>query len=167
MSGITSNRLNTTLPEASMMLIKSLLEQIQSLLPFIIGLTPAERQAIPKINVSNKSFTEDALSILANNNGLFPSFINVVNLNNDLTLYRQLDELATISRQLTEKIEDTQMLAGSEAYVTALSIYRLTEAAAAAGMPGADVLYWQLKERFANNGSGNTAPSEPQEPQQT
>jgi hypothetical protein len=163
MSGITSNRLNVTIPEGNIATIKSLLEQIQALLPFVTGLSPEERQAIPKINVSNKVFTEDALYVLANNSSLYPAFINIANLNNDLILYRQLDELASISRQLTEKIEDTQMLAGSEAYVTALSVYRLTEAAAVAGMPGADVLYQQLRERFANSGSSNTPNTPPQQ----
>jgi len=160
MSSIASNRLNTAIANgtiSTMIQIKALLNQVQALLPsFIIGFSPKEYQSIPRINVSNKSFTQDALGILANIATLYPSFINAGNLANDLSLYGQLDELATISRQLTEKIEDTQMLAGSEAYVTALSVYRLTEAAAVAGMPGADVLYQQLRERFATSGIRRT-----------
>jgi len=157
MANITNNRIDTILNDGQIASAKSLLEQMNTVMPFLLGLTRDERSNLPKISVANKVFTEDAWAILHNNPGLFPSFINATKLLNDLTLYRQLDELATISRQLTEKLEDTTMLAGSEAYVTALAVYRLLGSAADAGIAGADVLYEQLKARFAGQGGAGTA----------
>ena len=46
-----------------------------------------------------------------------------------------------LAMQLTEKIRDTRMLCGSEAYVSSLSAYRFFEAAALAGVAGADAVY--------------------------
>ena len=57
--------------------------------------------------------------------------------------------------QLLEKIEDTQLLAGSEAYVSGLAFYKLVSAAAEAGVPGADAVSDLLRARFA--GQGGTA----------
>ena len=51
------------------------------------------------------------------------------------------------------KLNDTQMIAGSEAYVTALTAYRLFDAAAKAGVAGADTVNDLLKVRFADQGS--------------
>ena len=44
------------------------------------------------------------------------------------------------------------MIAGSEAYASALTAYRLFEAAAKAGVLGADAAYIPLAERFAGQG---------------
>lgn len=88
---------------------------------------------------------------------MLPSFLNVTHMQNDLKLFIQLDELTGLVRQLLEKLEDTQMLAGSESYVSALTGYKLFSAAAEAGVPGSDSIYDNLKARF-NNGSSGTSP---------
>lgn len=41
------------------------------------------------------------------------------------------------------------MLAGSEAYISSLTSYRMFGAAASAGVPGADSIYETLKARLA------------------
>ncbi len=79
-------------------------------------------------------------------------------MQSDLALFNQIDELLVLSRQLQEKLEDTQMLAGSEAYVTSLTAYKLFGAAADAGIAGADSIHDQLKQRFTNNGGAADQP---------
>ena len=78
-----------------------------------------------------------------------------------MTLFAQLDELNTLVNQLGERINDTQLLAGSEAYVSALAAYRNFEAAASAGVSGADTIYDLLKSRFANQGGAATETTTP------
>ncbi|WP_312766937.1 hypothetical protein [Epilithonimonas sp.] len=80
----------------------------------------------------------------------------------DLTLFAQLDELIALHNQLGEKLQDTQLLAGSEAYVGALTLYKLFGSAADAGVAGSDAVYNQLKQRFAGQGGGGNAPTEPE-----
>jgi hypothetical protein len=62
---------------------------------------------------------------------------------------------------LSEKISDTQMLAGSEAYITSLAAYRMFEGAAKAGMAGADSVYDELKQHFAGQGGSGEKPAAP------
>lgn len=127
-------------------------------LPFLVGLTTEERIALPSINVSNKAFTEDAINAGVNNPTLIPSYVSVVNMKNDMLLFTQLDEIIMMTKQLLEKMEDTQLLAGSEAYTSALTLYKLFGSAADAGVGGTDAIVTQLKQRFAGQG-GSAIPA--------
>jgi hypothetical protein len=62
-----------------------------------------------------------------------------------------------------ERIDDTKMLAGSEAYNVALSLYKSFGSAADAGVLGADSIVDQLKQRFASKTTSEpvTAPPAP------
>jgi hypothetical protein len=66
-------------------------------------------------------------------------------MKNDLTLFTQLDELSGIANQLCERIEDTKMLAGSEACASALSLYKTFESVPDDGVTGTDSIVEQLK----------------------
>ena len=129
-------------------------------MPFLVGLTIDERSSLSKINVSNKAFTDDAISAGVNNASLIPSYLSVTAMQNDMTLFNQLDDLEGIANQLCERIQDTRILAGSEAYMSALALYRLFGSAAEAGVPGADTIVDHLKERF-NQSTSNPAPATP------
>jgi hypothetical protein len=158
MSNLTNNRINVTATPTQITGVKTAVQTINTNLPFLIGLTTAERIALPAINVNNKAFTEDAINAMVNNPTLTPSYLSVPNMQNDLMLFTQLDELIIIVKQMLERLEDTQLLAGSEAYVAALAAYKAIGGAADAGVAGADAIYNQLKARFANQG-GNTNPN--------
>ena len=155
MSNLTNNRLNITATAAQITAVKTALQTINTNMPFLIGLTVDERIALPAIDVNNKAFTEDAINAAVNNPSLVASYLSVPNMQNDMALYTQLDEIKGLVNQLLEKIEDTQLLAGSEAYVSALAFYKLVGAAAEAGVAGADAVADLLRARFA--GQGGTA----------
>ena len=108
---------------------------------------------LPKMNVNNKVFTEDAINAALNNPTLFPNFVNVDEMNNDLRLFEKMDELVVVLRQLLERVSDTQLLAGSEAYSSALAVYKIIGAAADAGIEGTKAIYDQLKARFTRPAS--------------
>ena len=161
MSNLSNNRLSIVATATQIAAVKTALQTINTNLPFLIGLTTDERIALPAINVNNKAFTEDAINAAANNTALIPSYVNVPNMQNDLSLFIQLDEIILLVKQLLERLEDTQMLAGSEAYTSALAVYRLISSAADAGVPGADAINAQLKARFAGQGGAGTPATNP------
>lgn len=154
MANLANNRIDIVMSNEQVQAVKNAFKTIQENMPFLLGLTVDERVALPKINVSNKAFTEDAIHAIVNNAELLPSYIKVEAMKNDLNLFMQLDELTGIARQLVEKMEDTQMLAGSEAYVSALAAYKLFGAAAESGLLGSDAIYDSLKARFSATGTG-------------
>jgi len=148
MSNLMNNRVNATMTAAQVAAVKTAIQTISTNMPFLVGLTVEERISLPKINVVNKAFAEDAINAVVNNAGSVPSYLNPIQMQNDLQLFTQLDELTTLLRQVLEKAEDTQILAGSEAYIGALTGYKLFGAAADAGVAGADTIYAALRQRF-------------------
>lgn len=163
-TNLTNNRLSTTLTEAKRAKIEDLLGQLNTELDFTVGFTTEERQALPKMNDGNQPFVEDALAGMKQVPDIFPAYVKADELQKDYDLFMQIGPLVTSLLTLGEKLLDTQILAGSEAYVTALMIYRLAEAAAKAGLPGADVLYQQLRKRFAGQGTPAATPAAPAAP---
>ena len=153
MGNLNNNRIDTVISDEQRIAVKTAFETIKTNMPFLTGLTVDERIALPKINVSNKAFTEDAINAIANNSELLPGYLKVEAMKNDLTLFMQLDELLGIARQIVELMEDTQMLAGSEAYSSSLTAYKLFQAASEAGLKGSDAIYDSLKTRFAQTTS--------------
>lgn len=153
MSNITNNKLSVTLTQVQIDAVKAAINTIQTNLPMLVGLTNEERKTIPKIDVNNKIFVEDAINAMENNPSFLPAYFNVTELKKDLTLFEQLEPLLLEINKIAEKLDDTQMLAGSEAYITALAAYRNFESAATAGIPGADSIYNLLKARFTGQGS--------------
>ena len=162
MANLTNNRLEVTATEAQIAAVKDALQTISTNLPFLIGLTIEEREKLSAIDVENKVFTEDAINAGVNNPDLLPSYISVASIQTDMLLFNQLDELLLLVKQSLEKLEDTHLLAGSEAYTTALMLYKLFGAAADSGVPGADAIAAQLRERFTAQGDNKrTIPTNP------
>lgn len=157
MSNTTINRVNATLTPEATQTVKDAIAGIQQALPFLVGLTPNERISLPKISVSNKVFTEDAIQAALNNPEILPGFIKPQDLKIDLDLFHALDELVLLVQQMAEKLADTQLLAGSEAYASALTIYKIFAAAAGTGVAGSKTVYEQLRQRF----TGAAAPVTP------
>src|SRR3954467_13641096 len=116
MSNLLNNRVNVTATPAQVTAVKAAFQTILTNLPFLVGLTTDERKSLQTIDVGNKAFTEDAINAAVNNATLVPGYVSVAGMQNDLTLFSQLDELSAIANQLCERLEDTKMLAGSEAY---------------------------------------------------
>jgi hypothetical protein len=161
MSNLLNNRVNATATAAQVTAVKAAFQTILTNLPFLVGLTAEERKSLNTIDVNNKAFTEDAINAGVNNPTLIPSYLSVANMQNDLVLFTQLDEISGLANQLCERIEDTKMLTGSEAYGVALSLYKAFVSAADAGVQGADSIVDQLKKRFPSNSTSATNAAPP------
>lgn len=161
MANLSNNRLDFTLSQSDVTAINDSIDALNSSLDFLIGLTVTERITLPAIDVNNKAFTEDAINAATSNETLLPGYISVVAMKNDLDLFNQLEPIKIKLNQILEKINDTQLLAGSEAYTSALAIYKLFGSAADAGVPGTDTIYDLLKQRFAGQGGTGKPATDP------
>lgn len=156
---IQNNRLNVTLTDPQFKALREAFKTINTeLQPVIQALTIEERVTLPKMNVSNKAFVKDCIVAVKNNPEFMPAYLATDAMDKDYLLFDQLEEFLSLSASISEKLSDTQMLAGSEAYSNALAAYRLFGAAAKAGLNGADSVYDTLSTRFASQG---TAPVNP------
>jgi hypothetical protein len=79
---------------------------------------------------------------------LCPSYLNLTAFDTDMTDATGLRTVHISDKQLSDGINDTVMVAGSEAYQAALVFYNAVKAAAAQDIPGVKGVYDDLKARF-------------------
>jgi len=128
--------------------ILDLIQQISNKLPFLINLTEIERKEIPKMGDKTVAFVEKALELAQQNQHLVPPYLNVDELKRDLELAKVLRDILNSLASLFEKISDTYLAVGSEAYVSALAFYNSAKAASKANVPGTDFIVEELGKRF-------------------
>jgi hypothetical protein len=94
------------------------------------------------------SFVEKALEYARRYPQLCPSYLNIKDFDIDMADAIGLRTVHISARQLFDNIDDTVMIAGSEAYKAALIFYNAVKAAAEQNIPGAKEIYSELKARF-------------------
>jgi hypothetical protein len=90
------------------------------LAPYILALTPAERQGMPKMGEKTIGFVEKAYDFARQNHNLVPPYLELDAFGIDFGDAHGLWTLLNSVQQLEEAIDDTEMIAGSEAYQAAL-----------------------------------------------
>jgi hypothetical protein len=151
MANLTFNRIDTVISEATITSIKTNLQHISSQLP-AYGLTADEKKSFRGMDVANKAFVEDCINLLRSNGAqTMPSYIKIENIISDLNLFEQLNELKLILKQVMNKVDAAQRIAGKEAYDIALQVYKLYEAASQSGVAGSKTSFEQLNQRFKKN----------------
>lgn len=73
----------------------------------------------------------------------------------DFDATTQLLPILRSVEQVESNLSDTAMMAGSEAYVAALSYYNSVKMAAKMNIPGAKPIYDDLRKRFVRRSSDN------------
>lgn len=114
---------NATLSDADIKAIKDAIQAIHAKLPFLSGLTPEKRQQLVKLGPKSYTFAFQALDAAEDNLELMPRFLDIEAARQDLELYESLNSILQNLSQLYKLIEDTQMIAGSEAYAAARKAY--------------------------------------------
>jgi hypothetical protein len=123
-------------------------EVLTLLTPYLLALTPAERQGMPKMGEKTISFVEKAHDFAQQNPNLVPPYLEMGAFRTDFADAHGLWTLHNLVMQLEEGISDTEMTAGSEAYQAALVFYKSVKMATAQDIPGAKAVYEELKTRF-------------------
>jgi len=154
------NRISIQISAEDQQAIEQALDTLKTRLqPYLRSLTPQDRRELPKMNDRSVAFVNKSLEYAEGNTTLVPAFLDVAELRKDL---EAVDALTQFRRQVEEiytLVDDTVMLAGSEAYVAALAFYNSVKLGARMNIPGALPVYEDLRERFA--GQGRSVEPEP------
>jgi hypothetical protein len=94
------------------------------------------------------SFVSSAAQHAQQNPKFVPGFVDVPELAKDVDAVVLLSQLLNQVAPLCKQLEDTILLAGSEAYSAALSFYKSVGDAAKKNVPGAEVIYNDLKTKL-------------------
>lgn len=130
-----------------------------TLKPYLIALTPEERKQIPKMSDKTVPFVEKTLDYAQTNPQFAPAYMSVGELKIDLEAASMLTKVLRPVEQLGEGVNDTIMLAGSEAYIAALAYYNSVKQAAKMNVPGARAIYDDLSKRFPGRPKSETVKS--------
>lgn len=151
------NRISVTINATAEQAILAAIATIETNLPYVVNLSADERQYLPKMGDKSIAFVNKALEYAKQNPSVVPSFLDLVELEKDVTAVTALSKVVYPLRQLLEKLDDTVLLSGSEAYTEALVFYTALKGAAKAGVPGMKTVYDDMQARFPGRGKAQAA----------
>ncbi|RBQ03626.1 hypothetical protein [Pedobacter miscanthi] len=149
-----SNRISTEITTGQSAAISAAIEALKAALApvLVISLSAEERISTLKMGDRTLAFVEKTLEYATQNPTLVPGYIDLSEAKKDNELashiYTIYQQLSTILRG----IEDTGMVAGSEAYEAALIIYHSIKGASRSNVPGTQAMHDDLKQRFPRSG---------------
>lgn len=153
------NKVNFSIPKEVVADVTTKLNDvIAQLKPYLIALTPEERQELAKMSDGTVPFVQKCLDYCVSNPEFSPKFINFNDLRDDMKVYEQLIPVYRLVQQLENKLNDTATQAGAESYVCALSYYNSVKYAARMDAPGAKAIVDDLSKRFVRAGKSTPSP---------
>ncbi|HVF42395.1 MAG TPA: hypothetical protein VM936_05275 [Pyrinomonadaceae bacterium] len=155
------NRISATLSQSDRQAVLDAINTIRAKLPFLIDLSPEERQALPKMGDKSRGFVEQALTVAVQNADILPRSFDVEEMRKDVELLAALSPIMAALAQLSELVEDTYIEVGSETYTAALLVYQYARAAGkGSALDGAlDALGQRFARKSRKSPTGPTAPN--------
>ncbi len=130
---------------------KKIDEVAEMLKPYLLALTPEERQEILKMGPKTLNFVEKSYEYAKENKNLVPPYLDMESFDIDFADAQGLWSLYNRVSQLKEGIADTQTVAGSESLQASLVFYNSVKTAANQNVTGAKAVYDELRQRFPGN----------------
>ncbi|MGV8878503.1 MAG: hypothetical protein ACOH2A_05690 [Sphingobacteriaceae bacterium] len=146
---MNQNKISVTISDGELAEAAKKLNEVQTLLmPYLIALSPDERQTIIKMGDKTSAFVEKALEYAVNKPTLTPGFIELPEWQIDSRAQGSLVKLLRMVQQLGSNLDDTAMLCGSESYASALGFYHNVKQASKMNVPDAKSIFEDLSQRF-------------------
>jgi len=142
------NRVSASIPAADATAIAGAIATIQSKLPFLVGLSDADRGAMPKMGEKSEGFHKTAKGYMASNPEFLPGFVTKAEVDKDQAARDQILQFWPQLSALFRSVEDTLMVINSELWMADLAYYQNVREASGRGVPAAQAIYNDLKERF-------------------
>lgn len=148
------NRVSIEVSPEDQQAIEGALDTLRATLqPYLQSLTVQDRRELPKMSDGTLPFVSKAVEYAETNAGFVPAFVNVAELKKDLAAVDNLTQFLRRVEEIHTLLDDTIVLAGSEAYVAALAFYNSIKLGVRMNIPGAKAIYEDLKQRFAKSAS--------------
>jgi hypothetical protein len=123
-----NNLISTSISEEQIKEITRAIDRINAQLPTLVTLSNEEISSLPKVSYKNIDFIHEVLDFADTYPDLIPSHIDVQEIRKDLQLIESLSKILKPMKKLVKKLEDSTLLAGSEAYIPSLAIYNSVKA---------------------------------------
>lgn len=129
--------------------IKAAIVVIQTkLTPYLMALTDKERRGGFRMGDKSIAFVEKGGSYGNQFAAEMPASIKLADLATDVTAVSLLNSYAKPLTTLLRGVEDTVLIAGTDAMEASVHVYSAIKLASVNGVPGAQAAYNDMKERF-------------------
>ena len=118
-----SNLISTSISEENKKEIMDAIDRIDKLLPDLVTLSAEKTAALPKVSFSTIEFVYETLELIDRYPELIPHDIEIPEIRKDAELIESINTILKPLKKLVRKLEDSAVLAGSEAYVPSMAIY--------------------------------------------
>lgn len=153
------NKSIVAIPAAVITQITDLLNQASAALqPYVTALTLEERKTIAKMSDKTQAFVQKVVGYTVSNPEFIPAFMDAKDLGIDWGNVSALDPVLKIAEQLADNLNDTEMVAGSEAFLSALMYYNGVKQGDKGGIASARSIYEDLQKRFPGRPKKHTPP---------
>jgi hypothetical protein len=142
-----TNLVSATLTAEDQKEVMTAIAVIKSKLPFLLSTTPEERKALTKMGDKSQAFVSKALDLASQRQDYLPRSFEVEEMRKDVELFQQLRPILLALTQLQELVNQTSMVAGSEAMVAALTVYNSAKQHGQEG--GLDAILEEMGQRFS------------------
>lgn len=123
-----SNLISTSISQEKINEITAAIDRINAQLPTLVSLSSEEMSSLPKVSIKNIDFIHEVLDFADTYPDLIPPNIDVQEIRKDLYLIESITKILKPMKKLVKKLEDSALLAGSEAYIPSLAIYNSVKA---------------------------------------
>lgn len=122
------NLLSATIPNKDLKEILEAINFIDNKLSDLVTLSHEEYDALPKTGTDVINFVLDNLKDAEHNLKTIPKDVDLNEIKKDVQLIHSIYKILNPLKQLEKKLEDSAMLAGSEAYLPSIAIYNALKA---------------------------------------
>lgn len=114
----------------------------------LVNLTSEERMNMLKMSDKTYSFVAKAFIFAEQNPALVPNYMDLAEARRDFDLVSAIRPVVEALATMHRGLEDTAMMAGSEAYDGALIFYNSVKGAGRTNQSGAQAVYDELSKQF-------------------
>lgn len=114
----------------------------------LIALSNEDKKRLYKVSDDAIPFIEKVAQYAVSNPEFVPVYLDAGEFTKDFTAFTELRGFGRLLLPIASNMEDTAMLAGSEADEFARMYYAAVAQAAKLGVPGAQAIYEDLRTRF-------------------
>jgi hypothetical protein len=150
------NKVSAVLTQEAVDTTKADIKKIESEHPYLISLTSAERQALPKPGSRSLDFMEKCLALAKQNPNFLPRNFSLEEVEKDINLYRMLIQINQPLSALAQKFSDTITEVYAEGYISSLKIYNEAKQAGEE-LAGFEDVIDELAARFSRKFATKTA----------
>ena len=146
----TQNQLSILIPTTVIDEVMLKLQECKtSLAPYVQGLTTEERKSLFKMGNKTVANVQKTKSYVDTNPEFVPGYMDKTEFLKDEAVVSLLSPISNLALQLATDVDDTVMLAGSEALQAAMLYYGQVKEANSRGIPTARPIYEDLSQRFS------------------